>query len=119
MELTHTLLSHLSTHILTIATHAADIESNLLHIPPYLRFFTTTPDADPGLYLKQATMFVAAPIHTFISIPLIALFLDGRQGMKRKYGMWACGHTLALLWGTFWVLVSDVKCGGEGDGDVC
>ncbi|KAF2194527.1 hypothetical protein K469DRAFT_705996 [Zopfia rhizophila CBS 207.26] len=100
MSLVQTLLSQLEATLLYIAATVSHFEADILHIPPSLRFFTA--GAEPDLHFRQAFLFVLAPLHAFVSMPLSDLLLgrcdpEPRSHGLRRYGTWFLWY-LVMFW---------------------
>jgi hypothetical protein len=89
--------------ILDIATVMPRFESNVLHIPPSLRFFTA--GADPDELFRQAFRFLLAPFHAFVSMPLLDLVLGRKDSQLGSRRLLCDGTWYVKFLVTFWVSV--------------
>ncbi|KAF2794665.1 hypothetical protein K505DRAFT_360871 [Melanomma pulvis-pyrius CBS 109.77] len=108
MSLVQTFLSQLEAAILHVAVVMSHFEVEILHITPSLRFFTV--GVEPDRLSKEAFLFLVAPFHAFVSIPL-AEFVGGRyEPQPRSHGLFQCVGWYLLLLVTFWVVILINRC---------
>jgi hypothetical protein len=107
MSLLQTFQSPLEAAMLYIAVTVSRFKADTLHIPPALRFFTV--GAGPDELFKQAFIFALAPVHTFITIPLLAKVHGRHASQPRSYSLLRCGSWYLQLLATFWVRILLVR----------
>ncbi|ORY03216.1 hypothetical protein BCR34DRAFT_591643 [Clohesyomyces aquaticus] len=73
-----TLWAHILLRLAQICFH---IESQILHLPPWLRFFS--PNACPRLQWMQVSMLIYVPKIAFVSMAIIR-FLDDRLALSPR-----------------------------------
>lgn len=95
--------------MLSIAVTVSRFEAGTLHIPPSLRFFTE--GAEPDQLFRQAVMFAVAPLHAFVSIPLLDAFQGryGAQPRSRLHGLLQYGRLYLQFLVAFWVVILVVR----------
>ena len=106
MSLVQMFLSQLEAAMLYIAVMVSHFETEILHIPPFLCFFTV--GAEPDQLFRQAFLFLLAPFHAFVSIPLGDL-VWGRYNSQPSHGLLRCGRWYLQLLVTFWVAILIVR----------
>jgi hypothetical protein len=77
-------LSQLEAAMLYIAVMVSRFEAEILHIPPSLRFFTV--GAEPDQLFRLSFLFLLAPFHAFVSIPLADLVWGRHDSQPRSHG---------------------------------
>jgi hypothetical protein len=107
MSLLQAFQSLLEAAMLYIAVTVSHFEADTLYIPPALPFFTV--EAGPDELFKQAFMFALAPVHAFITIPLLAKVHGRHASQPRSYGLLGCGSWYLQLLATFWVIILLVR----------
>ena len=89
MSLFQTILSHLEAAIFYIAIIVSHLEAEILHIPPSLRFFTV--GAEPDQLFRQAVLFLVAPLHAFVTLPLMDVVGRRYNSQPTCRGLVQCG----------------------------
>ncbi|KAF1851145.1 uncharacterized protein K460DRAFT_262768, partial [Cucurbitaria berberidis CBS 394.84] len=100
MSLVETLQSQFEAALLHVAAIVSRFESEMLHIPPALRFFTV--GAEPDHLFRQAFLFLLAPLHAFVTLPLTDLVCYNSRKLRR-HGLVQCGEWYLWFFVTFWV----------------
>jgi hypothetical protein len=98
MSLLQTFLSSIEAAMLFVAATVSRFEVETLQTSPSLRFFTV--GAEPDRLFRQAVMFSDAPLHAFVTIPL----LDAFEGRRRSW------RQSVLRYGRFYVLLLVIRC---------
>jgi hypothetical protein len=100
MILLQTLFSHLSSSILHTTLTVSHFEAETLHIPPSLRFFTT--GTDPDHLFRQGFLFLLAPFHAFITLPLADYLWPKDEVSTWRDRVWRSLGCYAEFFGMFW-----------------
>jgi hypothetical protein len=107
MSLIQTFLSQLEEVMLYVAVTVSHFEAEILHIPPSLRFFTV--GAEPDQLFRQAFLFLIAPFHAFVSIPLGDLIGGRYDSQTRSHGLLRYGGWYLQFLVTFWMAILIVR----------
>lgn len=100
ISLIHWFISSLETALLWIAAIMLHFKARFLHIPPSLRFFTVGTDRDQ--LFRQAFMFALAPLHAFVTVPLLDTFGCSHTAQSSKHWLLRYGRYHLLFLVTFW-----------------
>jgi hypothetical protein len=99
--------TNLEAILLHLARTISAFEGHVLHIPPSLCFFTV--DANPDRLARQAFLFVLAPLHAFVLMPLADLVWGRCDPEPRSPALVRCCGWFGLLLVTFWVAILIVR----------
>ncbi|KAH7076613.1 hypothetical protein BKA63DRAFT_564997 [Paraphoma chrysanthemicola] len=102
MSLFSTLLVSLHRTLLYIAIKVSQFESETLHIPHAVCFFTK--NAGPDHAFRQAFLFHIALLHAFFTIPMMDMVVGPRQSSLTR-GLLRYGGLYLLLLSTFWATI--------------
>jgi hypothetical protein len=69
MSLVEVIVTGLRAFLLKLGLTVSRFEAETLHIPPFFRFFEI--DAGSAALVMQASMFAAAPLHAFFTMPFL------------------------------------------------
>jgi len=107
MSLVQTFLLQLEAAMLYVAVTVSHFETEILHIPPSLCFFTE--GAEPDRLFRQAVLFLVAPFHAFVSMPLLDSIAGKRDSQPRSHWLLRCGGWYLHYFIMFWVCILIVR----------